>query len=304
MKTHRFFTALLIGSSCVSICSTALADTFGADFKAKGGLEYDSNLNVTELDRVTEASDTARVLDARLSGDFEPTDKLSFKASYGYSEKDYRDHDGFDQIIQTLSGDASYDFSLLTLGTSYHLADAELGSDPFLELTQRSLYAGKLVDGNIYLRAAANRKQKTFDNNPNRNAEADGVDADLFVFFNGANRFISFGLIREDEDARADVFDHKAYGFRGRFSNRFVLLGKDSRVQLAWRHMRRDYANVDPQIGDRRQDIRRTAEASWQLDLTSFLSAIGKLEYGNHESNLASADYDEALASIMLQATF
>lgn len=304
MKTYLSCSTVVIALQCICLSAASLADTTEFDAEFKAGLEQDSNVNVRELDRSAGAADTARLLNAKLGGVYKPSDQLSFKASYSYASKAYREYDEFNQTVHTLSADANYDFGFATIGGMVHRADADLASDPFLNLSQRSLYAGKLFDNRVYLRMAVNRKEKTFDNNPGRDANASGMDADLFVFFNGASSFVSLGLIVEDEDARSAVFNNEALGFRARLSNKFVFLGKDNQLQLGFRSMRRDYSEFNLLIGDRRYDLRRSSEATWEMAFTPFLSAIGKLEYGNHSSNLASADYTETQSSITLVATF
>lgn len=304
MKTYLSCSTVMIALQCLCFSSAGLADKTEFDAEFKAGLEQDSNVNIRELDRSAGASDTARLLNARFGAAYKPNDQLSFKASYSYASKAYREYDDFDQTVHTLSADANYDFNFVTIGGMVHKAEADLASDPFLSLNQRSLYAGRLFDDRVYLRTAFNWKEKTFDNSPGRDANADGMDVDLFVFFNSASSFVSLGLIVEDENARSAVFDNEALGFRARLSNKFVLFGKDNQMQLGFRSMRRDYSEFDLLIGDRRHDLRRSSEASWEIAFTPFLSAIGKLEYGNHDSNLASADYSETQSSITLVAKF
>ncbi|WP_308364956.1 MULTISPECIES: hypothetical protein [unclassified Microbulbifer] len=299
-----------LSNPLLALCCCALATTAAADdkadinFEASAGLEYDNNLTVQELDRVANVADTATLLNARVEGRFNPTKKLTLKGGYRHTRKAYREFDKFDQTVGNLSFEASYDFSLLTLGSSYHRANADLAGEPFLELEQRSLYAGKLLNDRFYLRAALNQRDKTFSDNPARDAAADGVDTDLFVFFNEAASFFSLGLSFEDEDADSNLFDYRGFGFRGRYSNRFSLWGRDNTFQLAWRRTERDYSAFNPAIDGPRNDVRSTLETRWEIELSPAISAVGKVEYGNHDSDLESADYSETLASLVLKASF
>jgi len=304
MNTHRLSNPLLALCCCAIATTAAAADKADINFEASAGLEYDDNLTVQELDRVANAADTATLLNAGVKGRLNPTDKLTLKGGYRQARKSYREFNEFDQTVGTLSLEASYDFSLLTLGSSYHRASADLANEPFLELEQRSLYAGKLLNDRFYLRAAFNQRDKTFSDNPARDAAADGMDTDFFVFFNGAASFISLGLTVEDEDANSNLFDYRGLGFRGRYSNQFSLWGKDNTFQLAWRRTERDYSAFNPAIDGRRNDVRSTLETRWEIELSAAIAAVGKVEYGNYDSDLASADYSETLASLMLEASF
>lgn len=304
MNTYRLSKPLLALCCCTLATTAAAGDKGDINFEASAGVEYDNNLTVQELDRVANVADTAALLNARVQARLNPTDKLTLKGGYRQTRKSYREFDEFDQTVGTQSLEASYDFSLLTLGSTYHRANADLDGEPFLELEQRSLYAGKLLNDRFYLRTAYNWRDKTFSGNPGRDAAAEGMDTDFFVFFNGAASFLSLGLTFEDEDANSNLFDYEGFGFRGRYSNRFSLWGRDNTFQLAWRRTERDYSAFNPAVGGRRNDVRSTLETSWEIQLSPAISAVGKVEYGNHDSNLESADYSETLASLMLKASF
>jgi hypothetical protein len=304
MKTYSVVLIAILHLPILAFTGLSHAEDANVDFAVDTGFEHDSNVNVQELDTVAEASDVARLLNARLNGRWQATDKLTLKAGFSHAGKDYRQFKDFSQTVNTLSGDIAYDFYGTDVGTSIYQAKADLASDPFLELNQRSLYAGKLFNQRIYVRAAYNWREKSFVDAIGRNADSTGADADVFFFFNNANSFLSVGLSQEQENARSSLFDNDAFGFRGRLSNKFVLWGKNSQIQLGMRALNRDYTTIDPGLDARRQDTRKVVDARWELSLNSVLSTIATIERGNYQSTLDSADYDETVAAIQLKASF
>lgn len=269
-----------------------------------GGAEYDSNVSVQELDRVSNASDVARLSEVWVTVGAQPIDKLTAKARYRYSDKAYQTYGSYDQGIHTLSTDLSYNFTAFTLGGSYHYAKAVLDSDAFLTLEQASVYATKLWQNRYYLRVAANDKQKTFADNADRDAEALGFSADLFVFFNNTKSFVSFGIERENEDANAEQFSNHSTIFRSKLSNNFTWLTKANSVSLELNYLDRDYQGYDFALLAPRSDIRRRMKGDWTFEFTPHISAATSLEYGRYSSNQESADYNETVASVMVEFKF
>lgn len=296
---------LVTSALCLALSLPSSAeDTFEFSFAGKAGLEYDSKLSIQEIDRTSSASDTARRLDARFAGRINFSEDSRLKASYGLNSKNYREQDSFDQQLRSLSLDASHDFSAFTLGTLYHHNAAKLDSADFLELDQKSLYAGRLFGDQVYLRGAVNRKSKVFADNPARNADVRGYDADVFIFFNQARSFVSFGWTGEQDDARVDSFDYASNGLRARYSNKFRAFNADNQLELGLRFEEKDYDEVDLLLGTERRDLRRSFELSWSVGLNSVLTLQSKVQHGRHDSTLASADYNETTASLILEADF
>lgn len=273
------------------------------------GTEYDSNLSVVELDQYSTQNDWAALLNARLNGRWKASDKLDLKAGYYYLTKTYQDNESFDLAIQQMFADASYNFDVFTLGASYHNADAELAERDFLQLQQTSLYASRLFNNRIFVRAATNYQDKDFSGNAERNARNTGVAGDVFVFFHQGNTFVAVGFSREEEEAAQDQFNYDALSLRASINHKFSALGKASKVQLGMRYHDRDYSAAmipadDNQPDSRRSDTHRVVNIEWEMYLTSKITATSKIERGKYESNFAAADYLETLASVTFAVTF
>ncbi len=293
-------------SSLALCCSAmnAMAANPSADFEVSAGAEQDSNLNVVELDKNSNESDIATLLNAKVDANWKPVEKLSLSGGYAYSTKLYQKNDSFNLAIHQLSADANYDFNVITAGASYHYADALLDGKDFLDLRQTSFYVSKLINDKIYLRAATNIQDKTFSSLSDRDARNTGFSGDAFVFFNAGKTFVSVGAASEDENAKAKQFDYKGINVRSKVSHKFSVADLDNKVQLGLRYTKRDYSGITPELKAQRYDTSHVADAEWEINFTSKVSLITKMERGNYNSNLAAADYSETRTSILLKARF
>ncbi|MCE3253301.1 MAG: hypothetical protein K0Q67_2321 [Cellvibrio sp.] len=301
MKKHFFF-PLLIGA--IELLQPVYAATPSASINLEAGTEYDSNLSVVELDQYSTESDWATLFNARLNTQWKATEELKLKAGYSFVSKTYQDNEEFDLAIQQLFADASYDFSLLTLGASYHYADATLADQDFLQLQQTSLYASHLFNNRIFVRGAANFQDKKFPDNSERNASNNGLAGDMFIFFQQGKTFIAIGISSEEEDAVQDQFSFDGISLRSSINHKFSTWGKTSELQLGWRYQDRDYSAVTPELEARRHDRNNIISIEWEINLTPTIVATSKVERGDYQSNLPAADYSETLASLMLSARF
>lgn len=300
--THSVFLRFAVAGLCAfSLSAYAEQNTTRVDFELEAGLEHDSSLTVEELDRTSEESDTALLTRAKLDGQWKPSSPLTLKAGYNYYGRDFQDNDSFDMVLQQVYLDGSYDAGPLTLGASHYVADAELDGRDFLSFNLTSFYMSKLIDRHFFLRLASDVKDKSFDDKPQRNADGQTVAVDLYYFFNEAKSYLSFGLNSEREDSRSEELDYHGAGFKTKLSNKFQAFGKDSKLSLAYQYQNRDYDNVDPLIGEKREDKRQRAELAWELWFSDQLALISTLVRGNYTSNLDSADYLESQVSVALR---
>lgn len=324
-KNCGIFYPGILALSCALFSGASAAEVkTDFSFEAGAGMQHDSNLSIQELDRAQNTGDSAFLLNTDLQGKITVDEAFTVKGGYRHQWKNYQTFEEFDQRTATWSVDARYDFTALTLGASAHRADAALDSEPFLTLVQSSVYAGKLIGGRVYLRGALGQRDKNFSDNPLRDAKADIFDGDMFVFFAGAQSYFSLGAGWEREDAASESLDFNGRSLRARLSHKFALAGTENTLQLGGRLSEREYVSefslmdtpldspnlpwqepaVTPTDKETRRDLRRTLDASWELAFNEALSVTGKLSHGNHSSPLAGADYDETLASLMLNLRF
>lgn len=301
MNTKMICTRSLLAFSIIALGHYAQAS---ADVELSSGLEQDSNLHVVELDKTSNASDIALLLNAKANGNWKPTEKLSVSGGYSYSAKKYREQDEFNLAIHQVSADANYEFDLATIGANHYYARAILDTKNFLDLRQTSLYIAKLINNQFYLRAAANFQEKTFAGLSDRNAENRGASADAFVFFNQGKSFVSLGVANEKENAKAQQFDYSGNSIKVRVSHRFMMGEREQKVQLGYRYLQRDYSGMTQEINAERYDKAGVLDASWEVSLSKNVALEAKVETGKYTSNLPSADYQDNRLSLQVKWHF
>lgn len=282
----------------------AVSASAAVDFELATGVEQDSNLNVVELDKNSNQSDLALLLNAKANGSWQPVEKLSLSAGYAYSGKRYREQDEFNLAIHQISADANYEFDTATVGASHYYAKAVLDSHDFLDLNQTSLYIAKLINNQFYLRAAANLQDKSFAGLAERNAKNKGASVDGFVFFNQGKSFVSLGVAAETENAKAHQFDYSGSSVKARLSHKFLMGEKEQKVQLGYRYLQRDYSGITAEINTERYDKAQVLDASWEVSLSKNAALEAKAEAGKYSSNLPSADYKDNRVSVQVKFRF
>ncbi len=300
MKTFPFtLSALTIGIFLQSQYTAA-----AVNIEASTGIEQDSNLNVTELDQQSKESDMAALLGLKLDVSSKHFDKLSLSGGYSYNSKNYRTNKNFNLAIHQVNADANYDFDVMTIGISHHYADAILDKDSLLVLNQTNFYASKLINDFLYLRAATNLQDKSFNSAKERDAHNLGFSSDAFIFFNHGKTFVAASLGTDKEDARTNSFDYTASQYSAKISHKFMLGKKEQKVQLSWRQLERNYSGITEEINAERYDTGQIIDINWDFYLTQSISIETKIENGKYDSNFAPADYSENRASVKLKAYF
>ncbi|AZG71958.1 surface lipoprotein assembly modifier [Shewanella livingstonensis] len=278
------------------------ADTLSVNGKLKAGMEYQSNVNISELEQASGESDTATALEGEINAAWQVNDHFRLDSSYSINDKRYNKASAYDSRLQLAFIDASYGFNNLTLGSSVYLAQADLDGSDFLTLNQFSVYAMYNLSDSWFIRPSVVYADKDFAQFTLRDASNKSANLDSFWFFQQGQKFISLGAIYEDEDALDKTFSYRAAGINIRVSNQFDLWHIAQKVQLGMKLTQRDYAlAID---NNERNDIHQHIDAKWELNINATFALLTSVEYGDYQSILASADYDETRAGLMLQASF
>ena len=289
------------------LCSGALANNPQANAitgDISAGLEQDSNLTVVELDKSSHQSDLAVLLGIKVDGIWQANEKCKLSGSYSLFTKTYQHQSEYDLMLNQFAGDASYDAKLLTVGASYHYADANLDKNDFLNLQQNSIYIAKLINSRIYLRGATNWQDKQFAGRRERNAKNLSFAGDVFVFFNEGKTFAALGLTNENENATLHELDYKGNTMKAKLSHQYVGWNKQQKLQFGWRYVERDYTGINPDIERERYDSARITELEWEVKFTNRIAMTTNVEYSQYDSNLPSAKYSETRTSATLKARF
>ena len=273
-------------------------------FEGKIGAEYNSNVAVQELDANTGQGDWAATLNARADVSGAPMDKLKLSAGYEFSQTLHDEFDAFDITLHRLYGDASYDFSGVTAGVMVNLAQANLDGDKYLTFTQVSPYVSHQFGDGLFVRVAYAATDKSFDGRPTRDAKSDAISGDAYFFLNGTKQYVAVGGKATKEDANDNTLDYDAGSARVRYLQRFPAFDRELTFRAGVEYEKRDYDAPTPSIGAPRSDKRSGVDFSLEAPINDTLFVEASYRYGDYQSNLASADYNEQVTSVKLGVKF
>ena len=289
-------------------------DPFTFKLEGRLGGEYSSNVAVSDLDTNTGESDWAGTINLLAEAQLIPMDKLTLRLGYDFTQTLHNEFDQFDLTIHRPYAEIAYDFDLVTLGVLGNYAAASLDGDEYLTYTQISPYLSKQFGNEFFLRVAYARTEKTFENQPappplpappnlfDRDATADSVQVDGYIFLDGVKRYVVLGAKAAEEDADSDAFDYSSGTGRIRFVQRFDAMGREVTLRLGAEYEQRDYDStlslIPPSGGQTREDKRTVLDVQLDIPLGEHVFSEVSYKYGNYSSNQQSADYDEHVAGI------
>jgi hypothetical protein len=284
-------------------------DALTFKFEGRVGGEYSSNVSVQELDQNTGGSDWAGTINLLAEAQLIPVDKLTLRAGFDFTQTLHNEFSAFDLTIARPYAEIAYDFDFLTLGVLGNYAAASLDGDEYLTYTQISPYVSKQFGNEFFLRVAYASTEKTFENQPqppnpllDRDATADSVQVDGYIFLDGVKRYVVLGAKAAEEDADSDAFDYTSGTGRIRFVQRFDAMGKEMTLRLGAEYEQRDYDStlslIPPSGGATREDKRTVLDVQLDIPLGETFFSEVSYKYGNYASNQSSADYDEHVAAI------
>lgn len=282
---------------------------FVFDAELGAGFIHNSALSVDELDDVSSQSDSGHELYGSLKAKWRATKKAKLTASYAYNQKLYRQYSQYDLALHQLSVDGSYKLQSSEVGLRIDAASAYLAGNRFLEYQQMSLYLGKFLQPETFLRSSLKLKNKSFTSLSSRDASGVGANIDLFHFLNGAKTMLLLGVNAERENADQQQFDHWAVGFNTKVTHKLSFFGLSSKLGLGLRYQKKDYKafTMETTQGNEiieRDENRKVVEANWQLYLIDNLSVVTEWQYGDYQSLISTQTYQQNITSVRVNYTF
>ncbi len=267
--------------------------TLPISIELAAGIQYDDNVSIDELDTNTEVGDFAAVFDLDLGYEHSFGQGTELDLGYSFSQRAYFEESDFDLQIHSGSLNLKHNFENFDLGSSFYATHARLGGDGFLDILQYSPYVTSFLSKKIYLRAAYTYRDKSFDNNPDRDGDVHALEADFYYFLDGVREYIVSGYRYENENTIAEQFDFDGHSFDLRYARRFHVGEQAVRLRADWRYELRNYDSITPSIGEIRDDNRHRLRARIELPLSERFDLLFEYQYRNYSSNLPSADYTD-----------
>lgn len=271
-----------------------------AEFSAEVGfgVEYDSNVSVEEVDAATGQGDYALTMDLGLEAKKGLTQKIDLAATYDFSQSLYEEFSQVDRQTHILGSDITLNNDTADTGLSLYYISSLLDGDKFLELYRVSPSLSGFLAKKWFARAAYVYSDKTIEDRPDRDADNNSGEFDLYYFRRGLRSYFNLGYRYKDEDAKADRLDYTSNSFKLRYIHRFELFSRLAKLELAWRYEDRDYQSETPSIGQKRDEQRHRWRGDIEVPLVGRAAVQLFYSYADYDSNYQPADYDQNLVGV------
>lgn len=270
----------------------------GFEFSADIGIgaEYDSNISVEEVDRAISESDYALTFDLGLEVEKQLSKNTDFALTYDYSRSDYNEFSQVDRQTHILGTDLAYDFGKVDTNLSLFYIHSRLDGEEFLELYRASPAITGFISRKWFTRGAYVYSDKTLKDRPERDAENNAGEADLYYFRRGLRSYFNLGYRYRDEDAGADELDYSSHALKLRYIQRFEVFSRMTKLELAWRFEDRNYRSIHPSIGDKREDERNRWRIDYEVPVWGEGAILFYYSYADYDSNYEPVDYNQSIA--------
>jgi len=295
------FWVLAVIAAQASRAETGRADL---DFSAGAGYQYDSNVNVAEIDANTGEGDTALLMDVGIDGSLRPGKRLSLDFGYAYSGTRYRQSPEFDLAIHHLRGAVSYRIAGFDADLSVDRFATYLDDEAFLDITRVSPSLSRMFGDRLYLRGAFARAEKSYQEREERDALNEAYRADAYFLLDGMQRYFAVALERDTEDALSDTLDSDGIATKLTYGHRVEAGSVGVDVKAHVRFEKRDYKTLPDADESPRRDDRRRVGLGVGLPLGGHFEIAGQAEYADNASTLDAAGYDEMVYTLSVGAEF
>ncbi len=269
--------------------------------EAGAGLEYDTNVSVSEVDLSSGESDYALTADFQIGVRQRFSERTQGSLTYDISQSNYREFSRVDRLTHFLGADLNTEIGGASAGISAYYIDSRLDGDGFLSFLRVSPALSGFVSQRWFARGAYVYSERSIDERPRRNALTHAGEIDLYYFHRGLRSYANVGYRYRDEEAVADEFDFGAHSFKLRYIRRFDLFGRQAKAEAALRYELRDYRNDEPTIEEPRNDDRLRWKLDFEIPVSSHFTWQWYYSYGDYTSNLPRADFTQTIVGTRLQ---
>lgn len=268
-----------------------------AEYSAEVGVgaEYDSNVSVEEVDATSGEGDYALTADLGLEAKKAFTEKVEGAVTYDFNQSLYDDFSQVDRQTHILGTDLSINGTSIDSGLSLYYIHSRLDGDKFLELYRASPSISGFLAKKWFARGAYVYSDKSIEERPDRDADTNAGEFDLYYFRRGLRSYFNIGYRYRDEDAEAHRYDYTSHSAKLRYIHRWEMFSRLAKLELSWRYEDRDYDGITPSIEDERDDQRHRWRGDFEIPLVGQAALQLYYSYSDYDSNYPQADYDQEL---------
>jgi tetratricopeptide (TPR) repeat protein len=266
------------------------------------GFQYDDNVSQEEVDATTGSDDVLGTFEFSPAFRLVDNDRGVVEVGYDMFRNIHDSSDGFDLESHGVYLDASTELGPVDAGIAYRFDHSRLGGDRFLEIHGLRPSLGFTVGSRAYVDVGYQVQKRDFAAD-RRDAEHHDGGFDAYVFFGNAQGYVTAGYRVTGEDADGSEFDFLGHSARVGVRTPLPLLD-GAFAGLRYEYTIRDYDEVTPSIGSRRDDRRHTVRLGLEKRIRNGMIAKLDYEFAESNSNLPSVDYTQNTVGMSLDFDF
>jgi hypothetical protein len=298
---------MIVLAGALALAPAARAERQAWSLEVEGGVRYDSNVAVDETDLTSSIGDIAATLALEAGYKLVDGENSRLEIGYDFSQSLYQDVDYLNYQSHNPEVNAWTKLGGVKLGLNYGYTNALLDDSFFLEQHSIVPSISGFLSEDLLVTMSFRYTNKNFNRlDDGRDAQIQQPNVELMYYFDKPKRgYFSIGGGFSNEDTTDPAFDFSGATGRAALQIPVDLAGLDARIKFSYMYQIRDYDDVtSTPSGALREDDRHTLRARGELDITGDLTAIADFRFIDRNSNLATADYSENIASGSLRYDF
>lgn len=275
------------------------------------GFEASDNVAVPELDANSGESDVAGIVEFGGRYRFVDQPKYQGEISYDFYQSLYESFSSANLQAHSLGLSGTRSFKAVDLDLKWRFDSSSRDGDKIVDANTIGPTLGYSWGPSSYSSATYQLVNKNFDAVADRDANAQVVSLDHFLFLDEGESHVSLGYEFTREAAEGPLFDYQAHGAGARYKMVFQALRQDWELELGYRFQVRDYTSatsaVDPgsaETRDRRQDDRHSFSLALEKTIADVVTLRMGYEHLSSNSNLRSADYSDNVFGMRVGAEY
>ena len=289
----------------VTIAPSARAQEF-ADLSAEisFGAQYDSNVSIEASDITARRGDEALLLGASVEAEKQVSQRLTATAGYDFSQTLHDEVTDFDLQTHALTAGLEYNRKRLGIDLGYRFNHVLLDQKPYLDLHVITPAVSYRPWDRLLVRGAYTYVRKHFVTSDRLDGDTHYASIDAWRAIADRRGYVSLGARYEKDDVTFGPRDFTGWQAVARVQYPIAILNPKARGRVSYTYSERDYAEVDPAIGEKRSESRSSVSAILDTPFIDPLDVRATVRFTDRKSNVPAYDYREVLASILFSWEF
>ncbi|NOQ78334.1 MAG: DUF560 domain-containing protein [Gammaproteobacteria bacterium] len=272
-------------------------------FSGSIGFEHDDNVTVDEVNLSTNKSDNAVIIEFSAENLIFADEIHEVEIGYDLYQSLYHSYDDFDLQSHSFYVDGTRKYNNFDLGLNYRYNFNTLGDNKFFGSHALRPSIWYSINDTWFLDTFYRYEDKKFYKNSDRDADKNSIGLINYVFLTPDDMLI-VGADLNDEDTKGDEFDYDGYSISISYEKTLHINAKEIVISAGYDYEDRDYDNITPSIGEKRDDKRKDYSLDIEYPITKLFSSVFYYQHIDSDSNLESSDYNENIVGIKLEAHY